>query len=67
MQTVTKRQLEKIIHAWKVDAKIPSKNQKTVVCFPNTPDYDFRLATIRKTDLKSGDGRVLYSIEFSND
>ena len=66
MQTVTKRQLEKIIHAWKVDAKIPNKNQKTVICFPNTPDYDFRMATILKTDKKSGEGRALYSIKFTN-
>jgi hypothetical protein len=65
-QTVTKKQLERIIRAWRVEVKIPSKNKKTIVNFPNTDQYDFRIAIVEKTDKKSTDGLVLYSIEFKN-
>lgn len=65
-QNVTKKQLKMLIHAWKVDAKIPSKNKDTIVNFPKTEQYSFSEAILKKTDKKSTDGLVLYSIEFKN-
>ena len=66
MQYVTKPQLEKLYYAWGVDAEIPGKNKKVFLAFPKTPDYQFSLVTVEKTDLKSTEKRVLYKVEFSN-
>ncbi len=66
MLQVTKTQLYKIIHAWGVDVKIPSKGKPTNVEFPDDDQYDFRYATVTKTENKSTDGLVLYSVEFRN-
>lgn len=67
MSDYTKKQLQRIIKAWGVDAPIPSKNKPIIVHFPDNCDlYDFRQAIITKTTRKSGDGLVLYSIEFKN-
>lgn len=66
MQYVTKPLLEKLYHAWGVDAEIPSKTKKVFIAFPKTPAYQFSLVTVEKTELKSTEKRVLYKVEFSN-
>jgi hypothetical protein len=63
---VTRQLLQNFFNAIKSDAKIPTNKLDTWIAFPKSPEYQFNTLIVKKTKMKSGDGKVLFSMEFKN-
>jgi hypothetical protein len=65
-QHVTRQQLQNFYNSIKSDAKIPTSKLVTWIAFPKSPEFQFNTLIVKKTKMKSGDGKVLFSMEFKN-
>lgn len=64
-QMVNRAALAKLLAIWQVTEPIPRPGNDLVIAFP--PGNDIRVIRVGTTDKKDANGRVLFSLSYSNE